>query len=118
MDWNHWLDVQEVNLVVVLWPGSEVEVILKRHTDEISHRILRLPHKICVFVFLFVGFLWFRSLRGQRHEQKKNDHQPEKLAWFNHGRPRSASDKDRLLLTKSREPVVLDFGPIRSEIQQ
>src|SRR5215831_1078334 len=72
MDWNHRLDVEEINHVIMLWACGEVVVILERHTDQISHRVLRLLHKFCVFVFLFVGFLWLRSLRGHRCEQKKN----------------------------------------------
>src|SRR5262249_11665823 len=42
MDWNHRLDVEEINHVIMLWACGEVVVILERHTDQISHRVLRL----------------------------------------------------------------------------
>ena len=72
MDRNHRLDVQVVNLVIVVRARGEVEVILERHADEISHGILCLLHKFCVFVFLLAGFLWFRSPRVRCCEEKKS----------------------------------------------
>src|SRR5262249_47020230 len=72
MNWNHRLNVQEVKHVIMLRACGEVEIILERHADEISHRVLRLLHQLFLAGFLIARLLWFRSLGGQRDEQKKN----------------------------------------------
>ena len=54
--------------MIVLGACGEVIVILERHTDQISDRVLRLLHQLFVAGFLLAGLLWLASLRGKRCE--------------------------------------------------
>src|SRR5262245_38767146 len=82
MDWNHRLDVQEVNRVIVLGARGEVEVILERHTDQVSHRVLSLLHQLFITGLACAGLLRLRSLRRQRCAQQNNHQWREKFASF------------------------------------
>jgi hypothetical protein len=53
----------------MLWASSEVKVIPERHHFFFAGLLL-------------AGLLWFRSVRGQRCEQKKKDQRPENCARF------------------------------------